>query len=196
LQGKIITIFDDTDKVDGFKKKLKDWVVSIKTGILNFFPLTKGCGEEPESDIPADIINEFEVHPLRLIDAFNSYFPKRLHENIKESVWVVEPYSISKTRSSLTSQKYECLLALTSDTAITSRKLEQIKTPSDGLKEASRCWNKHFEEFLPELGFKRSEADPCLYIRDKDEKKLIVCLYVDDGLVAATDLQESKKNYR
>ncbi|GBM08702.1 hypothetical protein AVEN_52775-1 [Araneus ventricosus] len=47
--------------------------------------------------------------------------------------------------------------------------------------------------FKSELVFKTNEADPCLYIRDKDGKKLIVCLYVDDGLVAATDLQESEK---
>ncbi|GBM30707.1 hypothetical protein AVEN_259572-1 [Araneus ventricosus] len=66
-------------KVEGFKKKLKYWVESIKTRSLDCFPLTKGFGEELESDIPADILNEFEVHLLRLIDAFNTYFPKRMH---------------------------------------------------------------------------------------------------------------------
>ncbi|GBN28663.1 hypothetical protein AVEN_258211-1 [Araneus ventricosus] len=69
----------------------------------------------------------------------------------------------------------------------------QIKTLY-GLKQASRCCNKYFGEFLSEVRFKTSEADPCLYIRDKYEKKSIVCLYVDDGLVAATDLKESEKS--
>ncbi|GBM10388.1 hypothetical protein AVEN_169674-1 [Araneus ventricosus] len=114
MTRKAVTVFDATDKVEGFKKKLKYWVDYIKNGSLDCFPLTKGFGEELESDIPADILNEFEVHLLRLIDDFNSYFPKRLHENLKENVWVVEPNSISKKPSSLTSQEYECLLDLTS----------------------------------------------------------------------------------
>ncbi|GBL69514.1 Zinc finger BED domain-containing protein 5 [Araneus ventricosus] len=129
-ERKAVTVFDATDKVEGFKKKLKYWVDYIKNGSLDCFPLTKGFGEELESDIPADILNEFEVHLLRLTDDFNSYFPKRLHENLKENVWVVEPYSISKKPSSLTSQEYECLLDLTSDTAVTS-KFKTEKSISD-----------------------------------------------------------------
>ncbi|GBM22865.1 hypothetical protein AVEN_202135-1 [Araneus ventricosus] len=85
LQGKEVTVFDATDKVEGFKKKLKYWVESIKTGTLDCFPITKGFGEELESDIPADILNEFEVNLLRLIDAFNSYFPKGLMETYKKT---------------------------------------------------------------------------------------------------------------
>ncbi|GBN06823.1 hypothetical protein AVEN_115952-1 [Araneus ventricosus] len=86
MKGKAVTVFDATDKLEGFKKKLKYWVDYIKNGSLDCFPLTKGFGEELESDIPVDILNEFEVHLLRLIDDFNSYFPKRLHENFKKTV--------------------------------------------------------------------------------------------------------------
>ncbi|GBO32963.1 hypothetical protein AVEN_172951-1 [Araneus ventricosus] len=58
----------------------------------------------------------------------------------------------------------------------------KLKRSLYGLKQASRYWNKHFGEFffLSELGFKTSEADSCLYIRDKDEKKLIVCMWMMD----------------
>lgn len=130
LQGKAVTVFDATDKVEGFKKKLKYWVESIKNGSLDCLPLTKGFEEELESDIPADILNEFEVHLLRLLDTLNFYFPKELHENLKENVWVVTPYSITEKPSSLTSQEYECLLDLTSDTALRS-KFETMKSISD-----------------------------------------------------------------
>ncbi|GBL53590.1 hypothetical protein AVEN_74883-1, partial [Araneus ventricosus] len=78
---KAVTVFDATDKVEEFEKKLKYWVDYIKNGSLDCFPLTKGFGEELESDIPADILNEFEIHLLSLVDDFNSYFTKRLHEN-------------------------------------------------------------------------------------------------------------------
>ncbi|GBN00349.1 hypothetical protein AVEN_173961-1 [Araneus ventricosus] len=47
----------------------------------------------------------------------------------------------------------------------------KLKRSLYGLKQASLCWNKHFRTFLSEVGFKTSEADPCLYIRDKDDKK-------------------------
>ncbi|GFU83036.1 retrovirus-related Pol polyprotein from transposon TNT 1-94 [Trichonephila clavipes] len=42
------------------------------------------------------------------------------------------------------------------------------------------------------LGFKASEADPCLYIRERKGRKLLIVLYVDDGLIAATDQQDSE----
>jgi hypothetical protein len=47
------------------------------------------------------------------------------------------------------------------------------------------------------LGFTQSEADPCLYVRHKSGHTLIVVLYVDDGIVAATydeDCQNFLKN--
>lgn len=65
-----------------------------------------------------------------------------------------------------------------------------LKKSLFGLKQGPRCWFKRFGEFLLKLGFKVSEADPCLFIRERNDKKLILVLYVDDGLVGATDLQE------
>lgn len=56
-----------------------------------------------------------------------------------------------------------------------------------GLKQAPRCWNQRFTSFLLGLGFKRSEADPCLFIRQRGEHKTFFLMYVDDGLIAATD---------
>ena len=53
-------------------------------------------------------------------------------------------------------------------------------------------WDKYFAEFLSELEFKSSDTDPCLCIRNKNGKKLNVLLNVDNGLVASTDLDESK----
>jgi transposase InsO family protein len=55
-----------------------------------------------------------------------------------------------------------------------------------GLKQAPRCWNSCFEAILLEMGFKQCEADCCLYTKEIDDNKLLITLYVDDGLVAAT----------
>ena len=75
----------------------------------------------------------------------------------------------------------------------------KLKRGLYGLKQAPRCWNKRFAEFLIKQGFKQSDADPCLFIRKQGEKKLMLALYVDDGLVAGTDkkeLQEFEKELK
>jgi transposase InsO family protein len=69
-------------------------------------------------------------------------------------------------------------------------KVCQLKRSLYGLKQAPRCWNKRFGDFLQRHGFKASDADPCLYIRERGGQKLILVIYVDDGLLAATDQRE------
>ena len=52
----------------------------------------------------------------------------------------------------------------------------KLKRSLYGLKQAPRCWNKRFASFLLKLGFTRSTADPCLFIRFNGKRKLIVAL--------------------
>ena len=59
-----------------------------------------------------------------------------------------------------------------------------------GLKQAPSCWNTRFGAFLKKLGFEQSDADPCLFVLEKGLKKLLLSLYVDDGIAAATDESE------
>jgi len=62
-----------------------------------------------------------------------------------------------------------------------------------GLKQAPRCWNRRIGKFLEKLHFRVSKEEPCLFIRESNGAKVILVLYVDDGLIAATrykDLQE------
>lgn len=53
-----------------------------------------------------------------------------------------------------------------------------------GLKQSSRCWNKKFTKFIKENQLIQSVADPCVFT--SEDKTLILALYVDDGLIAAT----------
>lgn len=61
-----------------------------------------------------------------------------------------------------------------------------------GLKQAPRCWNKRFSSWLKGIGFKMSEADPCLHIRGTNENKILIACFVDDGLVMAKDPKEAE----
>lgn len=48
-----------------------------------------------------------------------------------------------------------------------------------GLKQAPRAWNKKLHDVLTEMKFKRSDNEPCVYIR----KMIIIAVYVDDILI-------------
>lgn len=62
-----------------------------------------------------------------------------------------------------------------------------------GLKQASRCWNKRFNEFLLKYGFVQSQADTCVYIGIFDQIKVFLTIYVDDALVVSSSKQLIKE---
>ena len=73
-----------------------------------------------------------------------------------------------------------------------SGKVSKLKRTLYGLKQAPRYWNKRFGDFLIKLGFKVSETDPCMFIREHGHDRIILVLYVDDGLVSGTNFQDVK----
>jgi hypothetical protein len=65
-----------------------------------------------------------------------------------------------------------------------------------GLKQASRQWNLQFDETITKFGFKPNVEDNCVYAKFKNEKFIFLILYVDDILLANSDvrlLQETKQ---
>ncbi|KAE8975490.1 hypothetical protein PF011_g24445 [Phytophthora fragariae] len=54
-----------------------------------------------------------------------------------------------------------------------------------GLKQASRVWNETIDKHLKSMGFEPADDDPCVYTRGEGEDECIVCLYVDDMLIAS-----------
>jgi len=64
----------------------------------------------------------------------------------------------------------------------------KLKRSIYGLKQASRCWNNTFHDHMEQIGFERSSADPCVYIRSGNSMA-IVAVYVDD-LIILTSTQE------
>jgi len=57
LQGKAITVFEASDKVQAFKKKIKFWAESMKNRILDSFPMVKEF-TGLDSDIPGNVLND------------------------------------------------------------------------------------------------------------------------------------------
>lgn len=57
-----------------------------------------------------------------------------------------------------------------------------------GLKQASRAWNRKFNDFILKFGLSQCQADPCVYFRhqrmgEEDEEFTILIIYVDDGII-------------
>jgi hypothetical protein len=62
-----------------------------------------------------------------------------------------------------------------------------------GLKQAPRAWYKRLREEMELLGFRVSEADPALFIRDNKAGRQIILCHVDDLLIGAVDLDQIKQ---
>lgn len=55
-----------------------------------------------------------------------------------------------------------------------------------GLKQASRAWNSKFVEFMKGCNMAQSHADACVFRGTIMNEKVILLLYVDDGLVVSS----------
>uniref|UniRef100_A0A2N9I4J9 Integrase catalytic domain-containing protein n=1 Tax=Fagus sylvatica TaxID=28930 RepID=A0A2N9I4J9_FAGSY len=57
-----------------------------------------------------------------------------------------------------------------------------------GLKQASRQWYLKFDEIVTSLGFIENKIDQCIYLKISGSKFIFLVLYVDDVLLASSDL--------
>lgn len=57
------------------------------------------------------------------------------------------------------------------------------------LKQAPKQWHENFDSVILSYGFQISESDNCLYHKLVKNKYVILCLYVDDILILAHELE-------
>ena len=72
----------------------------------------------------------------------------------------------------------------------------KLKKALYGLKQSPRCWNKSFQDFLLNLGFQQSTADPCVFVNPDADSMTVITVYVDDLIVMSTtteQLNDTKK---
>lgn len=68
-----------------------------------------------------------------------------------------------------------------------------------GLKQSPRAWHAKLSCALETLGFVRSSADSSLYVRLKNDDKLMVLIYVDDLIITGNNVvsvAQLKKNLK
>ena len=59
-----------------------------------------------------------------------------------------------------------------------------------GLKQSPRAWNASIDEYLRRIGFQPLEADPCIYVWKSDDGVIYLALYVDDLLIATSEVDQ------
>ncbi|GKA95743.1 retrovirus-related pol polyprotein from transposon TNT 1-94, partial [Tanacetum coccineum] len=69
----------------------------------------------------------------------------------------------------------------------------KLKKSLYGLKQAPRQWYLKFDSFMQRAGYKRCVMDHCCYLKKVGSSSIILLLYVDDMLVAGSDMAEIKK---
>ena len=75
--------------------------------------------------------------------------------------------------------------------------VSRFKKSIYGLKQASRQWYLKFNDTVLSYGFVEMTVDRCIYMKVVGSKFIILVLYVDDILFAASDrgLLHDVKNY-
>ena len=65
------------------------------------------------------------------------------------------------------------------------RKVCKLRKGLYGLKQGGRIWNEKIDKYLKSQGYTPSDADPCIYVKFKEGKIVILALYVDDTVIAS-----------
>ena len=60
----------------------------------------------------------------------------------------------------------------------------RLKKSIYGLKQSPRCWNLALDSKVKEIGLSQSSHDPCIYYKNEKGNMLVVCVYVDDIILA------------
>lgn len=68
-------------------------------------------------------------------------------------------------------------------------KVYKLRKALYGLKQAPRAWYSRIDDYLLELGFKKSSSESTLYVIQKSNEILIVSLYVDYILITGSSVK-------
>nr|GEW95357.1 retrotransposon protein, putative, Ty1-copia subclass [Tanacetum cinerariifolium] len=73
----------------------------------------------------------------------------------------------------------------------------KLKRSIYGLKQASRQWNKRFDDEIKKFGFTQNRDEPCVYIKASGSNITFLILYVDDILLMGNSIPmlQSVKTY-
>ncbi|GJX69286.1 retrotransposon protein, putative, ty1-copia subclass, partial [Tanacetum coccineum] len=170
-----------------FEKRNRTLLDMSATHILNMVP-TKKVDKTPYELWYAEFFEE-KSHNLRKVSGIGPW-------NLKNS-------SRRYITSEITSEFFWRLIRtfiwynLKVLLILISRKVARFKGSNYGLKQASRSWNKRFDEEIKRFGFDQNLDDPCVYQKSSGGNVTFLILYVDDIIIIGNRIPslQSVKDY-
>ena len=156
---------DEHGQVSRFKARLVAKGYSQRPGIdywETFAPVARHTTVRVFLCVAA--LEDLELHQLDVQTAF-------LNGKLEEEVYMSPPPGLDQIEPSHPALSTGCL---------------RLHSALYGLKQASRVWNKDLHQHLLRLGFEQSTADPCLYVLTSAKWRCLLCIFVDDIIVAAS----------
>lgn len=132
-----------------------------------------------------------KIHQIDIVTAF-------LNGSLEEKVYMEKPERLQELleeiitrdgKGSPTGIKAELMLK----TLQKGDKVCLLNRAIYGLKQAARQWHKHLDETIQRLGLTPTISDPCVYTAEKGKSKILLLVYVDDILIASTDVEWIKR---
>ena len=112
-----------------------------------------------------------------------------LNAPIKEDVWMVPPKNFIKQLKVLLSQtedEKDGIKLRSHIKGLKEGKLLKLNKAIYGTKQAGREWYLLIDKFLKQIGFKSNRADHCFFTLNEKNEYVLLLLYVDDMIIAAS----------
>lgn len=105
--------------------------------------------------------NDLIIHQMDVKTAY-------LHAPIEEEIYMDQPEGFEQTESG-------------------ENLVYKLKKSLYGLKQSGRNWYKLLNDYLEQNDFERNLSDHCVYRKDIDHETLLVIIWVDDLIIAASN---------
>ena len=153
---------DSKGKVEKFKARLVAKGFTQREGVdyeATFFPVSSKDSFRVIMALVAHF--DMELHQMDVKTAF-------LNGDLNEEVYMIQPEGFVANDSG----KLVC----------------RLKKSIYGLKQVSRQWYLKFHSVVTSYGFVENKVDQCIYCKVSGRKFIFLILYVDDILLASSDL--------
>nr|GEY03509.1 retrotransposon protein, putative, Ty1-copia subclass [Tanacetum cinerariifolium] len=169
------------------------WLFKKKTdmeGVVDTYKarlVAKGCTQTPGISYKETFSLVADIRAIRILIAITAYYDYEiwqmdvktafLNGYLNEEVYMEQP-------EGFINPKYP-------------NRVCKMKCSIYGLKQASRQWNKRFDDEIKKFGFTQNYDKPCVYLKASGSNITYLILYVDDILIMGNNIPmlQSVKSY-
>ncbi|GJT95850.1 retrotransposon protein, putative, ty1-copia subclass [Tanacetum coccineum] len=140
--------------------------------------VAKGFTQTPGIDYEETFSPVADIRAIRILIAIAAFYDYEiwqmdvktafLNGYLNEEVYMEQP-------EGFVSQKYP-------------NRVCKLKRSIYGLKQASRQWNKRFDDEIKKFGFNQNRDEPCVYVKASGSYVTFLILYVDDILIMGNNI--------